>query len=98
MEDQLGDPAENPGLKEKLIPSYEVGCKRILVTNNWIPAMKRKNVHLVTDQVTRLSSDAVITKELTLKPDVLIYGTGYKATELLRPVADNIQGKSETLS
>ena len=49
MEEQIGDPAENPGLKETLIPSYEVGCKRILVTNKWIPAMKRKNVHLVTD-------------------------------------------------
>ena len=33
-----------------------------------------------------------------MKPDVLIYGTGFKATELLSPIADKIQGKSQTLS
>ena len=60
--------------------------------------MKRKNVHLVTDKVIRLSSDSVITKELTLKPDVLIYGTGFKSLEILAPVVDKIQGKNQTLS
>ena len=93
----MGDTTDHPGLREKIIPTYEVGCKRILITNKWIPTMKRDNVHLITNKVNKISKDSVITPKETIKPDVLIYATGFKALDFLSPISDKIKGRDQTL-
>jgi len=79
MMEQLGEDHEqkHPGLYEKLNPKYEAGCKRMLITNDWIPAMKQENVELVTDGIKELTKDGIVSTKDTFKPDVLIYGTGF---------------------
>jgi len=61
----IPDVPENRELREKLIPTYEPGCKRVLVTNKWLPSMLRTNVHLITDKVIKLSNDSVVTTQQT---------------------------------
>ena len=93
----MGDTTDHPGLREKIIPTYEVGCKRILITNKWIPTMKRDNVHLITNKVNKISKDSVITPKETIKPDVLIYATGFKALDFLDPISNKIKGRDQSL-
>ena len=63
----------DPALRERLVPDYTMGCKRILQSNDWYAALVRPNV-TVTDRLD--VSDA----------DVVILGTGFAATELLVPM------------
>jgi len=85
---------DHPGLYEKIVPDYEPGCKRVLITNDWIPTMMRPNVHIITDRVTGLSNEGIITTKDTTKPDVLIYATGFEAGDLLAPLTHKIRGKN----
>lgn len=83
----LDSSISDPGLKAKCIPDYQVGCKRIGFSNDWYPALSRPNVELVTEPITRITPDGVITAGGTLRSvDVIIYGTGFKSTEFLAPM------------
>ncbi|GGO89014.1 putative monooxygenase [Nocardioides phosphati] len=76
-----------PGLFEKVWPDYPVGCKRILFSNDYLPALARPNVDLVTERVTAITPTGVVTADGTEHPcDVLVWGTGFKATEFLAPM------------
>jgi cation diffusion facilitator CzcD-associated flavoprotein CzcO len=68
-------------------PGYDMGCKRILVTSDWYPTLRRANVDLVTDPVREVEADAVVTADGTRHAaDVIIFGTGFTATEFLAPM------------
>ena len=54
----------------------------------------RPNVHIITDRVTGLSNEGIITTKDTTKPDVLIYATGFEAGDLLAPLTHKIRGKN----
>lgn len=70
----------DPVLKAKLTPSYKVGCKRLTVSSEYYPALQKPNVELVTDAVTRIEADAVLTADGRRYPiDMIIFGTGYDA-------------------
>ncbi|MFV5491057.1 NAD(P)/FAD-dependent oxidoreductase [Acinetobacter sp. ASP199] len=63
---------------QKLIPDYIMGCKRILVSNKYLPTFNRPNVELVTDKIQALTEDSIITVDGKKRPiDCLIYGTGF---------------------
>ena len=65
-------------LAQKLTPDYIMGCKRILVSNQYFPTFNRDNVELVTDAILELTADSIITKDGKMrKIDCLIYGTGF---------------------
>lgn len=65
-------------LRAKLTPDYPVGCKRILRSDDFYPALQRENVELLTDGIDRIESDAVVTKDGTRHVvDVIIYATGF---------------------
>jgi cation diffusion facilitator CzcD-associated flavoprotein CzcO len=77
----------NPDLRERLIPDYRMGCKRILLSNDFYPAMNRPNVELVTDAITEIRSDAIVTADaIERKIDCIIFGTGFAATDFLAPM------------
>ncbi len=87
---------QDPALRAKLTPDYPIGCKRILLSNEWLPAIARHNVELVTDAVTGVTEHGVVTADgKEREVDVLVWGTGFRATEFLAPMeVKGIDGKS----
>ena len=82
----------DPELVAKVTPSYRAGCKRILISNAWYPALASDNVDLVTDPITKVTGDAVVTADGTERPiDVLVVATGFYVTE--PPIAQHITGR-----
>ncbi|MBB2934401.1 cation diffusion facilitator CzcD-associated flavoprotein CzcO [Amycolatopsis bartoniae] len=73
-------------LRERLEPGYRIGCKRVLFSNDWYPTLAQSNVEVVTDRITGVTPDGVRTETGLHQADVLIYGTGFKATEFLAPM------------
>jgi cyclohexanone monooxygenase len=79
-------------LREKVRPGFRIGCKRILNSNDWYPALDRDDVDLVTDGITKVTGSAVITADGTEHEiDVLIVATGFHTTDL--PIAGHLHGK-----
>ena len=77
----------DPELRKKLEPGYPIGCKRILFSNDWYPALDRDRVDVVTQRVTAIEQTGVRTDDGTLhEADVLIWGTGFAATDFLRTI------------
>ncbi|ARU88146.1 alpha/beta hydrolase fold domain-containing protein [Pseudomonas sp. M30-35] len=75
-------------LRSQLEPDYPIGCKRILISNDYYPALSQANVSVVSQRIKQISNDAVITEDGVAHPcDVLIYGTGFMATDFLSPMA-----------
>lgn len=77
--------ADRPDLADKVIPQYPIGGKRAVLDNGvWIAALKRDNVSLVTDKVTEITAKGVRTADgVEHEFDVLIYGTGFQASNFL---------------
>lgn len=76
-----------PELRAKLTPDYSIGCKRILISNDYYPALQRPNVELLTTRIERIVPEGVVTSDGVLRPfDVLIYGTGFAVQDYLGKV------------
>jgi 4-hydroxyacetophenone monooxygenase len=80
--------ADRPDLREAVIPNSPVGAKRILRDNgSWIRTLKRANVEAVRTQIEKIAPGGVVTADGRLHPlDVLIYGTGFQASNFLAPI------------
>ena len=75
---------KDPALRRRLVPDYPMGCKRILFSNDWYPAIARDHVDLVTETITGIEPNGVRTADGRLhEADVLIWGTGFSATDFL---------------
>ncbi|MCL4106034.1 UNVERIFIED_CONTAM: hypothetical protein GTU68_058340 [Idotea baltica] len=74
----------DPQLRAKLTPDYLVGCKRILVSDDYYQAFARDTVELVTADITGIDTAGVVSVDnIDRSVDVLIYGTGFNASEFL---------------
>jgi 4-hydroxyacetophenone monooxygenase len=75
-----------PELLNHVVPRYPLGGKRSLRDNGvWLKALQRENVDLVTDPIARIEPGAIVTADGTRREaDVLIYGTGFHASDFLR--------------
>jgi cation diffusion facilitator CzcD-associated flavoprotein CzcO len=74
----------DPQLRIALTPKYELGCKRVLVSDDFYPVLNRENVELVTSAIADVRERGIATADRSERPmDVLIYGTGFRATEPL---------------
>ena len=81
---QVADPA----LRGRLTPDYPVGCKRILLSNDYLATLVQPHVTLHTEGIDRIVPEGVVTRDGRLHPaDVIIHGTGFAATEFLSPMA-----------
>jgi cation diffusion facilitator CzcD-associated flavoprotein CzcO len=89
---------KDPELREKVTPHFAFGCKRVLISNDYYPALARDNVDVVTDGIARVTANSVVTKDGTERElDVLVVATGFRATE--QPIAGQVKGKNgQTLS
>jgi cation diffusion facilitator CzcD-associated flavoprotein CzcO len=71
-------------LRAALTPNYELGCKRVLVSDDFYPALTRPNVELVTDGIEEVREHSILTTDgVERRVDALIFGTGFRATEPL---------------
>lgn len=74
-------------LRAKLTPDYPIGCKRILLSSEYLAAMSKPNVELVTQGIRRVTEDGIETTDGVHHPaDAIVYGTGFAATEFLSPM------------
>jgi cation diffusion facilitator CzcD-associated flavoprotein CzcO len=79
-------------LRAKLKPSYSIGCKRILVSNDYLPALTRPNVELVTCAVSEVRERSVVGSDgVEREVDAIIYGTGFRVTD--PPLAGHVRGR-----
>jgi cation diffusion facilitator CzcD-associated flavoprotein CzcO len=84
---QLRRQVRDPELRAKLVPDYPFGCKRVLFSNDWYPALTQPNVDVVTEPVVEVLPEGVRSGDGKLhEVDVIIYGTGFAATEFLAPI------------
>jgi cyclohexanone monooxygenase len=100
----LGAPAEkaatvnirkaikDPVLRAKVTPTFQLGCKRVLRSNTYYPALAAENVDLVADPISRITPDGIVTVDRVDPPaDVIVVATGFWTTEL--PIAERIVGR-----
>jgi cation diffusion facilitator CzcD-associated flavoprotein CzcO len=74
----------DPELRAKVTPDYTVGCKRVLLSSDYYPALARPNVDLITDGIAEVTETGIVTADGTEYPvDAIIFGTGFKVTEAL---------------
>jgi cation diffusion facilitator CzcD-associated flavoprotein CzcO len=82
----------DPVLRKKLTPDFPMGCKRVMVSDDFYPALQRGNVELVTDKVVEIRPDGVVTADGRLREvDAILYATGFRVTDWLSHV--DIRGR-----
>jgi cation diffusion facilitator CzcD-associated flavoprotein CzcO len=81
----------DPSLRDVLTPTYTPGCKRLLQSNDYYPALQRPNVSVVTEKIIELAPEGVLTADGVLhEVDTIIYGTGFRVTS--SPMAEQVRG------
>jgi cation diffusion facilitator CzcD-associated flavoprotein CzcO len=84
---------KDPGLRRSLRPDYHIGCKRILPSDEWYPALVQPNVELVTDAISEVRPHSIVTADgAEREVDTIIYGTGFYVTDV--PIATRIFGRA----
>jgi len=76
---------QDPELRKAVTPTYKIGCKRILLSDDYYPALTRENVSLITTPIEQIKEQSIITKDGQEHPiDALILGTGFHVAEFVR--------------
>ncbi|WP_328405609.1 flavin-containing monooxygenase [Nocardia sp. NBC_00403] len=88
----------DPELRAKVTPNFRIGCKRMLISNEYYPALGRGNVDVITDGIAEVRENSIVTKDGTEREiDALIVATGFHVTD--SPAYNTIAGKDgRTLS
>jgi cyclohexanone monooxygenase len=82
----------DPALREAVTPDFQIGCKRILISNTYYPALDRDDVELVTDPIARVTPTGIVTRDGTAREiDCLIVATGFYTTD--QPIAHHVKGR-----
>ena len=82
--EHLHDSVADAELRQKLTPNYKLGCKRVLVSDDYYPALSRPNVSLITDPIQEVKAHSIVTKDGSEHPiDAIIFGTGFVAAEII---------------
>jgi len=88
LEGQVRDPQ----LRAALTPDYTIGCKRILISNDWYPAVSAPNAEVVTAGIAEVRPHSVVTRDGVERPtDTIVLATGFAVTDL--PIAHRIAGR-----
>jgi cation diffusion facilitator CzcD-associated flavoprotein CzcO len=82
MEQTIADPV----LRSKLTPNYRIGCKRILLSNTYFPALQKPNASVVTAGITEIRENAIVTQDgQEHAVDAIVFATGFEAAEAQAP-------------
>jgi cation diffusion facilitator CzcD-associated flavoprotein CzcO len=83
----------DPELRAKLTPDYPLGCKRVLPSNDFYPALTQDNVELVTEPILSVAPEGVITEDGRLhRVDTIVFATGFRVAD--HPMGDHIVGRA----
>ncbi len=86
----------DPRLREALTPTDPIGCKRVLLSNDYYPALTRPNVEVVTEAIREVTPHGLVTADgRERQVDALIHGTGFQATGFLAPMRITGRGGRE---
>ncbi|MFN2465200.1 MAG: flavin-containing monooxygenase [Candidatus Dormibacteria bacterium] len=92
LETQVSDPV----LRARLTPNYAVGCKRILISNDYYPALQQPNVEVITEGIKEIREHSIVSTDGTEREvDTIIFGTGFHVTD--SPFAERIRGRQGQL-
>jgi cation diffusion facilitator CzcD-associated flavoprotein CzcO len=88
----------DPSLRAKLVPGYAIGCKRVLISNDYLPSLTRPNVEVVTEGIAEVRAHSILDRTGVERfVDAIILGTGFRVTD--QPFAKHIRGRDgRTLS
>ncbi|HSI91890.1 MAG TPA: NAD(P)/FAD-dependent oxidoreductase [Jiangellaceae bacterium] len=82
----------DPALRAKLRPDYVMGCKRILLSNDYWAALARDNVDVVTEKIQRLEPTGIVTTDgVRHEVDTIVFATGFRVTD--RPIGYAVRGR-----
>lgn len=82
---------KDPALRARVTPSFAIGCKRILRSNTYYPALAADNAGVVTDPIAKVTGNAIVTADGVERPvDVIVVATGFHTTDL--PITEHITG------
>jgi cation diffusion facilitator CzcD-associated flavoprotein CzcO len=82
----------DPELRRKLRPNYLLGCKRILLADDYYPALTQDNVEVVTSGIAEIKERSVVTTDgVEHEVDAIIFGTGFEVTD--PPIKDRVKGR-----
>jgi cation diffusion facilitator CzcD-associated flavoprotein CzcO len=83
---------KDPGLRRRLTPDYRIGCKRILPSDEWYPALAQANVEVIGDGLAEVRPNSVVAEDGTEhQVDTIIFGTGFHVTDV--PIATRVEGR-----
>jgi cation diffusion facilitator CzcD-associated flavoprotein CzcO len=83
----LRSQVRDPALREALTPDYPVGCKRILISDDYYASLERPNVEVVTSPIERVTPRGIATRDGRERPvDTLVFATGFETTSFLAPL------------
>ncbi|MCU1693223.1 MAG: 4-hydroxyacetophenone monooxygenase [Frankiales bacterium] len=89
---QLEQQVPDPELRAALTPDYALGCKRVLLSNDYLPALASPNVEVVTTAVAEVTATGVVDGDGRLhEVDVVVFGTGFQVMDI--PVAHALTGR-----
>lgn len=89
----LNNQVEDADLRQKLTPHYEIGCKRILISNDYYPTLQQENVSLETHGISEIDEHGIVLKNgERIDLDLIVVATGFEATDL--PIASVIHGSN----
>jgi cation diffusion facilitator CzcD-associated flavoprotein CzcO len=78
---------QDPALRAKLTPDYRMGCKRILMSNTYYPALARPNVEVVTGGIQEITATGIVAADGVERPvDAIVFGTGFDVHDHLGPL------------
>ena len=83
---------KDPALRAKVTPDFDFGCKRVLMANNYYPALAQENVEVITEGVAEVREGPVVASDGTEREvDAIIWGTGFHVTD--NPEWQNLRGR-----
>jgi cation diffusion facilitator CzcD-associated flavoprotein CzcO len=88
----LYEQVKDPALRKMLKPTYTPGCKRLLPSNDYYPALTKENVEVVTDGITEIREHSIVTADgREREVDVIVLATGFHVTD--NPMMERIHGR-----
>ncbi len=77
----------DPKLRARLTPDYPIGCKRVLISNEWYPAITRPNVEVIPTGLREVRDSRVVGADGTEREvDAIVFGTGFATNDFLSPM------------
>ena len=90
-ERNIGKAIKDRELRAKVTPDWQIGCKRILISNTWYPMLAREHVDLVTDGIAEVRENEIVTTDGTVREvDAIVLATGFHVTD--SPTYERIVG------